>query len=94
MNVQPFYSWDSTSPSGHRTSAQESLDETETLEQPSFPSSGDIEAGGHPTEGASESPPAEGEHYSLRPHRCPRITEGWTATRWSNRHHTDRLNVD
>uniref|UniRef100_A0A3Q4GBM0 Tf2-1-like SH3-like domain-containing protein n=1 Tax=Neolamprologus brichardi TaxID=32507 RepID=A0A3Q4GBM0_NEOBR len=30
VNVQPFYSWDSTSPSGHWTSAQESLDETET----------------------------------------------------------------
>lgn len=31
--------------------------------------------------------------YDLRPRRCPRITSGWSDSRWTNDYHTDRLDL-
>uniref|UniRef100_A0A3Q3GMM8 Integrase catalytic domain-containing protein n=1 Tax=Labrus bergylta TaxID=56723 RepID=A0A3Q3GMM8_9LABR len=31
--------------------------------------------------------------YNFRPRPCPRITSGWSGSRWTNSYHTDRLDL-
>lgn len=41
----------------------------------------------------SDSNPGNTDRYDLRPRRRPRITSGWSASRWTNAYHTDRLDL-
>lgn len=43
--------------------------------------------------GVSDPCPVDADHYSLRQRRHPRITSGWSTSRWTNSYHTDRLNL-
>lgn len=69
----------------------------------SFDSHGDTDSGPVPVMdcdfedrsamSVSDSNPADTDRYNLRLRRRPRITSGWSANKWTNSYHTDRLDL-
>lgn len=53
----------------------------------------DSDSDGHSMVSEPDPNTDQAGHYDLRPRRCPRITSGWSGSRWTNTYHTDRLDL-